>query len=80
MRSFIFDANRKPMAPDDYRDAQMALLADGMPKDMAGGMSAVAKALMLRNRRGPFPSAPGGNTAGSLMTGLFGLGGKGGLS
>lgn len=48
-----------------------------MPSNIGQGLSAVGQALF--NRQKAFPQAPGGNNLRTLLTGLFGLGGKGGL-
>lgn len=79
MKSFLIGGNRdrKPMTEDEWRRAQAAMTK--MPTDIGSGLSAVGQALYNRSRKSPFPDAPGGNSIGKALSGLFSFGSKGGL-
>ncbi len=79
MQSFNLGPDGKPMSDQEYEDAKRRMLSQGSPQNIGQGMSAVAQALMYRSKKNPFPSAPGGWTPAKALTGLFSLGGKGGL-
>lgn len=80
MRSFLIHPDKdpkKPMSEREWRQAQASMTK--MPTDVGSGLSAIGQALRYRSRKNPYPTAPGGNSIGKTLTGLFGLGQKGGI-